>query len=158
MRVLVDEEGRTAWPRTDAGEGGMLNLVALQLARSWRFTGPVKAGQPVVTEVTVKIIFAPGTNPVDVMYTDAAPISMTRYNAGISSTSQNPISGGVYPSWPVNATIVVEVDGHATSIRTTTAEDQIDAREAGTALAKWAFTPGMRNGILVATRMHIAIE
>jgi ankyrin repeat protein len=164
VRVLVDETGRASVPHVDGAGGSRIGMVATQHARSWRFSPPTKAGRPVATEVTVTVTFLVDRTAADVAFMDAAPFPITRYRPRLTGPLLvGPVIGQQFEwSRPLDGAVRVEFlvnpDGQVYTYRAATDQHERNAHAAVDALAKWAFTTGLRSGMPVATRMSVVVD
>jgi uncharacterized protein len=142
---IVGTDGNVLFPRIVKSADPRLSFAVLETARTWRFTPPLKAGRAAVTRVSLPVVFPNSSERLfETAQIDSPPQPLTR----------------VKPDFPRNAppgfiTLVFEVspEGRAENITVSSSSHPEFANNAIDAVKLWEFSPGLKNGEPVRTRV-----
>ena len=150
VRFLVGEDGSVLFPKLVSGDVPVLNQIALNTVRRWKFRPPLASGRPVLTEVQVPINFKrldPEKFVMELRELDQAP---RRIYAARPVYPFYLKESGVQGS--VNLEIVIDSTGSVISAHAVSSTHPDFDQSAIDAIFKWKFEPGYKNGLPVKTR------
>jgi TonB family protein len=159
MKLVIDEEGRVASSSVQTSPDGRLNFAASRAIQGWRFSVPTRRETRVCTVVTVPVIFkaAPDISTY-VSVVDVAPVKITGWTPRLPRKAAAPgiqiVPGNVPEN--IRVQLVVNPDGHVKDITIQSPLDDRASMILMETLSDWIFTPGIRNGVIVPTRLEIS--
>jgi len=164
LQVVVDQEGRLQAPRVRQSPDGRLSFLALQTLAQWRLSPPRLDGAAVCTEVVLPIAFPPPNREVfDRAEVDAAPCRIT-FRTPLTPLVVERVGNAGYSATPaalendVRLQVVITTRGEVVAPRVINRVENYEGSATLRAIGDWAFTPGMRDGKVVATRSEVVFE
>lgn len=157
VAVTITEEGVTENPRIVSSDDPtaefLLNRAALQMAASIKQPARQKEGKPIRYTVQAPFMFpvegdegaAANDQPKPAVKTAVQPVYPEALGA------QGEVGAAIVE-------IVVGTDGRVTTVSVLRSTHQEFADAATAALQQWEFTPGLKDGVAVATRWRLAMN
>lgn len=153
VELVIDPNGLVQFQRLRSSPTPMLGLAVLDAVGDWKFTPPLKSGQPAVTKFVLPVEFpsskdrARATGDVDVLPVPVKQVSpvfppMQRRNGRVGE---------------VRLRFVVNTEGRTEHIRVVSSPHPDFEEAAVKAFSQWIFKPGLRDGQPVNVRMEIPI-
>jgi len=152
VRFLVDEKGDVLFPRVVSGGVPAVNQIVLDAVGRWKFQPATIKGEPIIAMTQIPIIM----NKLD--------LSKVVFETDDLDKMPWPVKR-VAPVYPeklrksgvrgrVTLIFVVDENGVVINPRVESSTDNAFDWPAVKALKKWRFTPGMKDGRTVKTRMR----
>lgn len=140
---------------------GTFDAAAIEAARNWRFNPAMEQGKPVASRIRVPIEFDAKSGSTDGKagaesdyYVNPAPAKLTMAPPAYpKDEADKKIEGSVV--------LIVDVaaDGTVTKVELERGSNNSNLdREAATAAAKWKFTPKIKDGKAVASRVRVPVD
>ena len=167
IAFIVEADGRTSQIQVKSATDVAFGNAACEAIANWRFTPGKKAGQPVRVAIIYPMTFDPS-------YFRLVPVHFKVKFSGQAEDVGNldlppkilhetePVFPSVFEDEEVagGATIdfIVDPDGSTSEVQVADADDAAFGEAARNAVARWKYSPGLKNGRPVRVKMHIRLE